>query len=344
MVRNHAGIEELGIPCVSIIQEEFDIDAIASGEAFRLQNPAVVLTPHAFTSLSDIQTRQAVDQIIEDIIIGLTKPLPEPKDAVGQRITTPGPKDEVIEFTGKDSYECFEKMNDKFLDWGWSDGFPVIPPTEEAVKKMLEGTKRSPDDIVIEKFFPGNAQARVRNIAINAVMAGCKSEFLPMVITAVEAMHDPDIPLRAVTMSTGPHAPLFIVNGPIARKLGINSGLCALGPAGPKRLSFPNVVIGRAVRLTLMNVGNCYPGVMDMDTIGSPTKFSMVLAENEEANPWEPYHVEKGFRPEESTVSCGYGQTLAEACDMESNTAAGVMNTFAIILRGQGRGHILVLM
>jgi hypothetical protein len=225
-------------------------------------------------------------------------------------------------------------MNEAFLDWGWSDGFPIIPPTEEAVREMLNGTKRSPDDIVVEKFVPGMARATVRNIAINAVMAGCKPEFFSVVIAAIEAMHDSAIGLRVVTMSTGPHAPLFIVNGPIANKLKINSGLCALGPAGPERLSFPNVVIGRSVRLNLMNVGNAYPGIMDQDTIGSPAKFSMVLAENEKANPWEPYHVEKGFRPEESTISCCYGHSLIEMCDLESDTAAGVMNTFARHLIG----------
>jgi hypothetical protein len=155
-----------------------------------------------------------------------------------------------------------------------------------------------------------------------------------VVITAIEAMHDPAITLRVVTMSTGAHAPLFVVNGPVAKELKINSGLCALGPAGPERLSFANVVIGRAVRLTLMNVGNCYPGVMDQDTIGAPTKFSLLLAENEKASPWTPYHVEKGFRPEDSTVSCGYGLSLIDMRDLESDSAAGLMNAFARNLIG----------
>jgi len=309
-------------------------DAKATGEAYRLPNPTMVVIPQTFTSLNASQTRQAVDVILEDIIKGLTKPLPEPRGRVVERITTRGPKDDVIEFTGRDYRECFKKMNDAFLDWGWSDGFPLIPPTEEEIDEMLKGTKRPPEDTVVEKFVPGMARGTVKNIAINAVMAGCKPEFLPVVIAAVEAMHDPAIGLRVVTMSTGPHAPLFIVNGPVANKLHINSGLCALGPAGPERLSFPNVTIGRAVRLTLMNVGNCYPGIMDQDTIGSPAKFSMVLAENQKANPWEPYHVEKGFGTEESTVSCCYGHSLIEMCDLESDSAEGLMNTFARHLRG----------
>lgn len=328
------GIEEQGIPTVAIVQDSFVNDAKATGEAFRLPNPVLAVTPYVFTSLTAQQTRQEVDKIFEEIITGLTRSLPESKGGIVQRLTTHGPKEDVLDFTGKDYAECLEKMNDSFLDWGWSDGFPIVPPTEEAVQKMLQGTRRPANETVIEKFVPGMARATVKSIAINAVMAGCKPEFLPVVITAVEAMHDPAILLRVVTMSTGPHAPLFVVNGPIAQKLKINSGLCALGPAGPERLSFANVVIGRAVRLTLMNVGNCYPGIMDQDTIGAPTKFSLVLAENEKANPWEPYHVEKGFKAEESTVSCGYGVSLIDMRDLESDSAAGLMNAFARYLLG----------
>jgi hypothetical protein len=159
LVRNHAGIEELGIPTVSIVQEGFVTDAKATGEAFRLLDPAMAVTPYVFTGLNAPLTRQAVDAIIENIISGLTKPLPEPKESVVQRITTRGPKDEILEFSGRDYRECFENMNDAFLDWGWSDGFPLIPPTEEAVKEMLLGTKRSPDDTVVEKFVPGMVSA-----------------------------------------------------------------------------------------------------------------------------------------------------------------------------------------
>lgn len=337
MVHNHAGIEKLGIPVVSIVQEFFVEDAQASGEAFGLKNPTMVIIRDTFTGLDDTQVSQVVDQIIEGITTGLTKPLQKPKESVAQRISTLGPTDELIEFTGGDLLECLRNMNDSFLDYGWSDGFPLVPPTEEAVSEMLAGTARTPDDIVVERFVPGMAQATVKNIAINAVMAGCKPEFLRVVITAVEAMHNPDLNLRSMTMSTGPHAPLFLINGPIARKLNINSGSCALGNAGPRRLSFPNVAIGRAVRLCLMNVGNCYPGIMDQDTIGSPAKFGMVVAENEDKNPWEPYHVEKGIRSEESTVTCFYGHSLVEIADLDSDNAESLMNTFALRIRGIGQ-------
>lgn len=337
MVRNHVGIEELGIPVISIVQEYFLEDAHASSEAYGLQNPAIAKVKEVFTSLNTQQTREVVDKIIEDIIVGLTKPLPEPGKSIVQKTVSLGPMDEILEFTDDDFIGCFRLMNDKFLDWGWSDGFPLVPPTDKLVQEMLSGTSRSPDDIVIEQFVPGMARCTVKNIAINAVMAGCKPKFLPVIITAVEAMHNPDLNLRMCVMSTGPHAPLFVVNGPIAKELNINCRSCSLGNAGPERQSFANVAIGRAVRLILMNVGGAYPGIMDQDTIGSPAKFSMVIAENEEKNPWEPYHVEKGFNLDDSTITLFYGHSLIEIADLDSETAEALINTIALRVIGIGQ-------
>ncbi|MFQ5693181.1 MAG: hypothetical protein ACE5IM_09080, partial [Nitrospinota bacterium] len=337
LVRNHVGIEELGIPVVSIVQDYFLEDAQASGAAYGLPNPALAVTPEVFTTITAEQTRNAVDRIFGDILAGLTKPMPEPRGEVVRRVATRGPKDPLLEFTGSDLLDCLKKMNEGFLEWGWSDGFPLVPPTEGAVEEMLRGTARAPEDVVVEKFVPGNAWATVRDIAVNAVMAGCRPEFLPVVLTAVEAMHHPEINLRMCTVSTGAHAPLFVVNGPVAGKIGINAGSCSLGNAGPGGLSFANVAIGRAVRLALMNVGGAYPGVLDQDTIGSPAKFSMVIAENERENPWEPYHVEKGFRSEDSTVTCFYGHSLIEIADLESETADALMNTISLRVIGIGQ-------
>jgi len=337
LVRNHAGIEELGIPVVSIVQDYFLEDAKASGQAYGLESPALAVTPEVFTTLTAEQTREAAERLIEDVVRGLTSPRPEPRGEVVRKVTPHGPEDGVLAFGGADLLECLQKMNDRFLEWGWSDGFPLIPPTEEAVAGMLKGTRRAPDDTVVERFVPGNARATVRDIAVNAVMAGCRPEFLPVVLTAVEAMHHPEINLRMCTVSTGAHAPLFVVNGPVAGKLGVNAGSCALGNAGPGGLSFPNVAIGRAVRLALMNVGGAYPGILDQDTIGSPAKFSMVLAENERESPWEPYHVEKGFRAEESTVTCFYGHSLIEIADLESETAEALINTISLRVAGIGQ-------
>jgi hypothetical protein len=188
---------------------------------------------------------------------------------------------------------------------------------------MLGGTRRARDEVVAV-LEPGFGVGTVEKIAINAVMAGCRPEHLPVVLAAVEAVADPRFLLRIAAMSTGPHAPLILVNGPIAKELGINSGRCTLGPGAQ---SYPNVVIGRAVRLIYMNVGQAYPGLMDMDTIGSANKFSLCAAENEEANPWEPFHVEKGFDRAESavTVQTVYGQT--DVLDFANTTPERLLQT-----------------
>src|SRR4029077_3484745 len=132
---------------------------------------------------------------------------------------------------------------------------------------------------------------------------------LPVLLAAVEAISEPQFILRNAAMSTGPHAPLMLLNGPIVEKLGVNTGCCALGPGAPSAV---NTVLGRAVRLIYMNLGHAYPGVMDMDTLGSPTKYSMCLGENVEASPWEPYHVEKGFDADASVVTMFSSYALCE--------------------------------
>src|ERR1051326_5375040 len=182
--------------------------------------------------------------------------------------------------------------------------------------------------------MPGFGMATVRALAANAVMAGCRPEDLPVLIAAVEAMADPVINLRMKSMSTGPQSPLLVVNGPIAKRLGINSGRCALGPGA---LSYANTVIGRAVRLIMMNVGHCYPDVSDLDTIGSPIKYSMCVAENEDANPWTPYHVDLGYDREQSTATIHFVYGLCELHDFENHDPDRLMQVFASAARNMAQ-------
>src|SRR3989304_7098880 len=155
-------------------------------------------------------------------------------------------------------------------------------------------------------------------------MAGCQPEPLPLLVAAVDAISDPRFMLRSVSQSTGSHAPFMLVNGPIVKKLGINTGRCALGPGAQSEI---NTVLGRAIRLFYMNLGNAYPGVMDMDTLGSPTKYSMCLGENVEASPWEPYHVEKGFDCDASVVTMQPTYALSEVEDNYGTTPETFLNT-----------------
>ncbi|MDP6453898.1 MAG: hypothetical protein QF898_11355 [SAR202 cluster bacterium] len=314
--------EKRGVPTVSWTSEGFIEDALRSAENFGMPALSIATMPLPFTNQSPEDITQQVDGSIDDVIRGLTT-APDKSRTVDAGFTIVS--DDQLTFEGSDLLMAMEDMNRQFIDWKWSDGFPLVPPTPERVEQMLAGTNKAPQD-VIARLEPGFGIATVEKIAANAVMAGCRPEHLPVVITAVQCISDPVIYLRNKAMSTGPHAPLVIVNGPIANQIGINAKVCALGPGS---VSYANSVIGRALRLIMMNVGFTYPGVSDMDTIGSPTKYSMVVAENEEESPWDPYHVEMGFDAEESTVTVHFVYGICELHNFQSFEADKLVHGFA---------------
>lgn len=183
------------------------------------------------------------------------------------------------------------------FDQGFSDGLPLVPPTPERVLRMLDGTGRGAQDVVAQ-VPPNLAPATVEKIAINAVMAGCKPEYLPVVIAGVEAVCTDAFNIHGVTATTMGAAPVMVVNGPIRERIGMNMGLGALG-AGNRA----NATIGRAVRLCVRNIGGARPGGVERSTLGNPMKFTMCFAEWEERSPWEPLHVERGFKAGDSVVT-----------------------------------------
>jgi hypothetical protein len=180
------------------------------------------------------------------------------------------------------------EINDLFYKRGWSDGLPIVPPTVERVRAMLKGSDLDPG-YVVTKMDPVGGQATVEKIAINAVMAGCRPEYMPVLLAAVEAVMDPNVNLRGMATTTSPDVPLLIINGPIAKQLDINSGSNALG-----RGSRANSSISRALSLIVQNVGGSWVNVTDMSTLGQAGDFSNMLAESDES-PWELLHVELGF-------------------------------------------------
>ena len=183
------------------------------------------------------------------------------------------------------------------FDQGFSDGLPLVPPTPERVMRMLSGTHRDAQDVVAT-VPPNMGVATVEKIAINAVMAGCKPEYLPVVIAAVEAVCTDEFNIHGVTATTMGAAPVMIINGPIREKIGMNMKLGALG-AGNRA----NATIGRALRLVVRNVGGASAGGVERSTLGNPMKFTMCFAEWEERSPWPALHVERGFEPEDSVVT-----------------------------------------
>ena len=221
---------------------------------------------------------------------------------------------------------------------GWGDGLPVIPPTEERVAQMIAATSRKPDE-VIGLVPPRWAQATVEKIAINGVMAGCKPEYMPVLIAAAEALTDPKLNLYALQATTGGPAVMIIVNGPVRKRLNINGGPNALGEGWRA-----NATIGRFVQLVKRNIGGSYPGTTCKATLGWPGKYSICIGENEEASPWEPLHVERGFEAQQSTVTAISADASIRASDLDSTKAVGILTNFAQRMEGpSGPEAIMVI-
>jgi hypothetical protein len=196
-----------------------------------------------------------------------------------------------------DAAEDIDAVNDYFYERGWTDGLPIVPPTDERVEKMLAGMPWRAADDLINVVPPRMGHATLRQIAVNAVMAGAKPEYLPVVVAALQAVSEPIYGLAHRQTTTHAGAPLIIVNGPIVERLRINCGRGVFGPGWRA-----NATIGRALRLVLVNVGGANPGV-DASQTGHPGKYTFCIAEYEAANPWEPLHVERGFGKDQSVVT-----------------------------------------
>ena len=177
-----------------------------------------------------------------------------------------------------------------------SDGLPVVPPTPARVAAMVDGSGL-PAAHEVGVMDPERGVATVEKLAINAVMAGCRPEYMPVIVTAAAAMCEPLFNLHAIQATTNPATPLIIVNGPIRRVIGMNTDRNLLGPGNRA-----NATIGRALRLAMRNIGGAYVGI-DQATHGSPAKYTLCIAEDEESSPWEPLQVTKGHGPEDSTVT-----------------------------------------
>ena len=197
------------------------------------------------------------------------------------------------ELMADDAQQVFSYYYEK----GYTDGLPIVPPTERRVGEMVAASGR-PSQRVIAHVPPANGAATVEKIAINALMAGCLPEYMDVVITAVEAMAAPEFKLEHVQTTTNPITPCIILNGPVRKTLDVN---CASGVMGPGWRA--NATIGRAIRLILLNIGGAVPGEVDKSTQGFVGKYTLCIGENEEESPWSPLHVDRGFAPGDSTVT-----------------------------------------
>ncbi|CAN5905850.1 hypothetical protein BH11PSE3_BH11PSE3_33640 [soil metagenome] len=225
-----------------------------------------------------------------------------------------------------------DRLQELFLRRGWSDGLPVVPPTAARVKEALGFTPLAPSDVLGE-VEPLKGLATVEKIAANAVMAGCRPEYLPVVLAAAECVLDPDFNMRGVQTTDENVTPLLVVNGPIARQLAINGSFGALGPGWQA-----NATIGRAIRLVMNNLGGGWPGCVAFAGLGQPGRYTLCLAENEAQSPWDPLHVELGMAAEASAVTVTRAESvvnvtggLAEIASVMGSATSG----FGILWNGR---------
>jgi hypothetical protein len=236
-----------------------------------------------------------------------------------------GPAANTFEFNG-----AVDDVDALYQERGWTDGLPIVPPTEARVRACLAYTDRDPRDL-IGILPPRQGEATVEKIAVNAVMAGCKPAYMPVVVAAVEGIADPRWSYHGPGTSTAGAGVLMIVNGPIARELDVNAGDNLFGPGWRA-----NLTIGRAVRLVMRNVCGSIPGTLDRGTLGLLGKLSYVIAENEQDSPWTPLHVERGFRADQSTVTVMAAEAPHQFYNQLSPTAEGVLTTLADDMRISG--------
>ncbi len=206
---------------------------------------------------------------------------------------------------------------------GVTDGLPVVAPTAARVAAAVEASGR-PRDELVALVAPKLGRATVEKIAINAVMAGCRPEYMPAVIAAVEAICDPAFALVGVSGTTDAVAPLLILNGPVRAALDVNSGAGVFGPGWRA-----NATIGRAVRLVWQNIGGAAAGGISMSTFSQPGRYSYCIGENEEESPWEPLHVEHGFAAGESTVAAIAAEAPQVVANTLGRTAREILATIA---------------
>ncbi|MCD0501599.1 hypothetical protein [Bordetella petrii] len=208
-----------------------------------------------------------------------------------------------------------------YYEKGFSDGLPVVPPTQEKIDAVIQVLGGDPDFVEC-KVAPRWGELTREVLAINMVMAGCKPEYAPVVRAAMLALTDAAFNLNGVQATTHVASPLIVVNGPIAKALGMNGGANAFGSGNRA-----NATIGRAVRLMMLNVGGAWPGDLDKSTLGHPGKYTYCVAENEAQSPLAPYHVEHGYKPDDSTVFVIAAEAPHSATNHVSNDPEGILDT-----------------
>jgi hypothetical protein len=319
-VYNAVAAEDFGKPTVVLANRGFVTDARSAASSKGL--PGLRALGETVTCESTVaeNIEMGISEVMDQIVAALTRPL------TLEEKTPSRPPEKLERIVFKGSYQEVSRF---FYQRGWTDGLPIVPPTEEAVAEMLTGTDLAPDHLVT-RIIPRLGKATVEKIAVNAVMAGCLPTYMPLLVTAAQALMDPRSRFDIYEVSTGSWAPFFAINGPVRNGININ---CSSGMLSPGNIA--NSALGRAIGLMVRNIGGARKGVEDMGVIGNPGKYSLVVGENEEESPWTPYHVEHGFGKGDSTMTLFLPNTFHQTIPRDTN-AQGVADMMA----GMGAGGL----
>lgn len=317
-------LELMGVPTATVISTAFSRAVRLQAAGRGMASLPIIEIPHPMHTAR----ASAVYERAEAIVASLTAALMQRPAAVHmatdeiwqELLTLDGSPDTVQEF---------------FFGQGWTDGLPVTPPTEAAVRAMLAGVKRDARH-EIGPIPPGMRMASIEKLAVNAVMAGCTPEHFPVVLAAIEAALDENCRLYGIRTATNNGTPLIIVNGPIARRLGINARGNVFGQGWRA-----NATIGRALQLVLRNVGGDMPGETDLSTQGQPGKFTFCIAENEEESPWVPFHVERGYAASDSTVTVIGASAGHNVFTYGCETGEEILDHFVGAMTALGHNNVL---
>jgi hypothetical protein len=283
-------VESRGIPSVYTVTEPYIKDIIGSADMVGMPALRTVVVPliREDQVTVDITDKQYLT-ITKQIVDALTRPLSADDKKAGKIAEKKIPR---IAMTG-----TLDEVQEYFLKHDWTDGLPIIPPTEAKVKEMLKGTSHSSDEVVTHSMFPEENTVTVEKAAIVGAMAGCKPEYMPVLLSIIHTWGNNFIFSQAAR-SDSSFSVMIIINGPIRNELKMNSDLNTMGPGNQA-----NATIGRFLRLAIIALGGSQPGFNDLSTQGNPLKYTFCFAENEEKNPWQPLHVSAGLKEKESAVS-----------------------------------------
>jgi len=287
----------MNTPTVTLAFQYFLDDAMSAASSKGM--PVVRVVPETIVSESTVveDIEAAITGVADDMVDALVRPLTGEEQSPKPREPEEYPR---IVFKG-----TLEEVNRFFYRRGWTDGLPIIPPTEEAVAEMLTGTDLPADHLVAE-LEPRLGKATVEKIAIIGAMAGALPTYMPLLIAGVEALAANPV-LGMMAVSTGSFSPFWLINGPIAKDVHINASFGAMSPG-----NIANAAIGRALGLITKNIRGVRKQIEDMGVLGNPGKYTMVVAENEAFNPWKPFHVEQGFHKEDSTITLTFPQSFQQ--------------------------------